>query len=248
MGDLMDTALGKGLRVLEALANGKGPMRLSHLAADLDMQKSSVHRVLQTLVEAGYVTREAGTDRYLATLKIWEMGSAIVDVLPIKRLAAPVLFDLHRRTGETVSLSVLDGDDVVYLDKVLSPRPMGFTTRVGSRVAAPMTVGGRAMLALEPDGEAIVARVAHRLGAGAIDPAKVAADMRRARRDGYLAGTGRSERGVVGLAAPVRGPDGRAAAGLTVSAPVKRVTEARRPEIIDALVVAATVLGEAIGR
>ena len=243
----MDTALGKGLRVLEAVATADGPVRLSHLASELDMQKSSVHRVLQTLIDAGFVTRDPTTDLYVATLKIWELGSAVASALPIKRLAATALLELHRRTGETVSLSILDGDDVLYLDKILAPRPMGFTTRAGSRVAAPMTAGGRAMLALEPDPEAIIDRVAKRLGKGVFDPAKAMTDVRRARRDGYLVGTGRAERGVVGIAAAVPGPDGRAAAGITVSAPAKRVTDARRQEIIDALLVAVTVLTEALG-
>jgi DNA-binding IclR family transcriptional regulator len=243
----MDTALGKGLRVLEAVASAGGPVRLSHLAAQLELQKSSVHRVLQTLIDAGFVTRDPATELYVATLKLWELGSAVVSALPIKRQAAPVLLELHHRTRETVSLSILDGDDVLYLDKIVSPRPMGFTTRVGSRVAAPMTAGGRAMLAFEPDAEAIVSRVAERLGKRVLDPAKAMTDVRRARRDGYVVGVGRAERGVVGIAAAVPGPDGRAAAGITVSAPVKRVTDARRQEIIDAVLVAATVLAEAIG-
>src|SRR3954464_1620252 len=106
----METALGKGLRVLEMLSTAGGPARLSHLAAELDLQKSSVHRVLRMLVEAGYVTQDPDTDLYRATLKVWELGSAVVNALPIKQAATTVLHELHRRTGETVSLSILDGD------------------------------------------------------------------------------------------------------------------------------------------
>lgn len=244
---MTDTALGKGLRVLEALSAAGGAVRLSNLAVELGMQKSSLHRVLRLLMESGYVSQDPATDLYAPTLKVWELGSAVVASLPVKQAATTGLLELHRRTGETVSLSILDGDDVLYLDKIVSPRPMGFTTRVGSRIAAPLTVGGRAMLAYEDDPEAVVGRVAARVGDGVLDPARVLADIRRARADGYLVGSGRADRGIVGIAAAVPGPGGRASAGLTVSAPAKRLTDKRQQEIVDALLITATGLSEALG-
>jgi DNA-binding IclR family transcriptional regulator len=242
-----ESALEKGLRVLEALARAGGPVRLTHLAAQLDLQKSLVHRVLTSLIERGYAAKDAATDLYVATPKVWELGQAVVGAMPIKQAATTVLQELHRRTGETVSLSILDGDDVLYLDKIISPRPMGFTTRVGSRLPAPLTVAGRAMLAYEDDPAALVARVAARLGSTVIDVDKVLADVSRSRDDGYLVGVGRAERGIVGVAAAIPGPDGRAAAGLTVSAPAKRLDDQRTQEIVDSLLMAAAGLADAIG-
>ena len=78
----MDTALGKGLRVLEKLCRVDGPVRLSHLAAQLDLQKSSVHRVLRMLMAEGYVAQDPDTELYRPTLKVWELGSAVVGGLP----------------------------------------------------------------------------------------------------------------------------------------------------------------------
>jgi DNA-binding IclR family transcriptional regulator len=246
----VDSALGKGLRVLELLASAPAPVRLSQIAQDLDLQKSSTHRVLRQLVDAGYVTQDPGSGLYSATLKVWELGSAVVAVLPIKQAASGVLQELHRATSETVSLTVRDGDDVLYLDKIVSPRPIGFTTRVGSRVPAPLTASGRAMLAYEPDAAAVIERVAARVAPGSLDVKRALADVKRARKDGYLVGRGRVERGIVGIAAAVPGPDpGRGAvAGLTVSAPVQRLDDGRQSAIVEALLVAAAGLGEAIGR
>ena len=244
----MDTALGKGLRVLELLSRARGPLRLAQITKDLGLQKTSAHRVLQQLTDAGYVAQDPDTGMYRATLKVWELGSALVGSLPIKQAATTVLQELHRATSETVSLTVLDGDDVLYLDKIMAARPMGFTTRVGSRVAAPLTASGRAMLAFEPDPEAVIRRVAERLGNDSFDAARALADVRRAREDGYLVGRGRVERGIVGIATAVPGPDDHAAAGLTVSAPVQRLDDKRQGKIIEALMVAAAGLGEAISR
>ncbi len=224
----MDSALGKGLRVLEALAAAGGPVRLSQLAIDTGLQKTSTHRILQALVADGFAVQEPGDDRYVATLKLWEMGTAVVHSLPIKQAATPVLQELHRRTGETVSLTVLEGDDVLYLDKLLADRPIGFTTRVGSRVPAPLTVAGRAMLAYEENPRAVVERVASQRVGERIDVRKVLAEIRRGRDDGYIVGRGRAERGITGIGAAVPGSRGRAAAGLTVSAPTER-TDASLP-------------------
>jgi DNA-binding IclR family transcriptional regulator len=244
----VDTALGKGLRVLELLARASTPLRLSQIATDLELQKSSTHRVLQMLVETGYVAQEPDGGRYAATLKVWELGSSVVASLPIKQAATTVLQELHRATAETVSLTIRDGDDVLYLDKIVAPRPIGFTTRVGSRVAAPLTASGRAMLAYEPDADAVITRVAARLGRGSFDVDRARKDVRRAREDGYLVGRGRVERGIVGIATAVPGPGVGAAAGLTVSAPTQRLDDQRQSAIVEALLVAAAGLGEAIGR
>lgn len=243
----MDSALGKGLRVLEALVLADGPSRVSHLAAKLDLQKSSLHRVLQTLVAAGFVVQDPETSLYAPTLKVWELGSAVVSRLPVKQAAAPILQELHETTGETVSLSVRDGDDVLYLDKIISPRPIGFTTRVGSRVAAPMTAAGRAMLAYEADARSVVERVAARLEPGALDVDQVVAELEKARRTGYVVGRGRVDRGIVGLATAVLGSRGSPVAGITVSTPSQRLDRARQKEIVESLLGAASRLGEAIG-
>jgi DNA-binding IclR family transcriptional regulator len=202
-------------------------------------------------VAAGFAAQEEGGDRYLASLRAWELGMAVAHALPVKRAATPVLQELHRRTGETVSLTVLDGDDVLYLDKILADRPVGFTTRVGSRVPSPLTVAGRAMLAYEDGADDVVARVAAaRVG---LDVARVLGEIRRARQTGYVVGRGRPERGITGIGAAVPGGPagpgggGRALAGLTVSAPTARVDAARQAELVDALLVAVASLAEAIG-
>ena len=244
----MDTALGKGLRVLELLARAGTPVRLAQVSHDLGLQKTSAHRILQQLISEGYAAQDPQTGMYSSTLKVWELGSALVASLPIKQAATTVLQELHRATAETVSLTILDGDDVLYLDKIVAPRPIGFTTRVGSRVAAPLTASGRAMLAFEPDAETVIKRVAERLGPDSFDARRAMADVRRAREDGYVVGRGRVERGIVGIATAVPGPGHGAVAGLTVSAPVQRLDDKRQGEIVEALMVAAAGLGEAISR
>ncbi len=247
----MDTALGKGLALLEALARADGSVRLSHLADQVGLQKSSVHRVLRMLIESGYVTQDPDTGYYAASLKVFELGAAVVASLPIKVAATNILQQLHLETGETVSLSVLDGDHVVYLDKLVSPRPIGFTTRVGSRVPAAVTAAGRAMLAHVEDPRSAIERLSAAREAAGIEPLDAdaaLADIEHARTHGYLIGRGRRERGIVGIAAAVPGPADGLLAGLTVSAPAQRLDDQRQESIVQALLVAVAQLGQALGR
>jgi len=240
-----DSSLAKGARVLEALCRDARPTRLSDLAAALGLQKSTAHRVLGALVDLGFVTQDATTGLYAASLKTWELGTAVAAAVPVRQAAAHVLLDLHRQTGETVNLTVPDGDDVLFLDKLVSPRPVRFTVRVGSRVPAPFTAGGKAMLALGDDAVGVVERVAQRSPAGMLDVPAVLRDIDRARRRGYAVSTLRV--GVVSVAAAVPGPDGPAVAALSVSAPEERLDAGRRAAIVEAVRAAASHVAEAVG-
>jgi IclR family acetate operon transcriptional repressor len=245
----MDIALAKGLSILDLLARAGGPVRLSTIAEELGLVKSGVHRVLTTLCELGYATLEPETRRYQATLKTWELGAVIIGAHPAKRAAAPYMQELHRQTHETVNLLVLDGDDVLYLDKILSPRPLRFTTQAGTRAPAPLTASGLVILAHEPGAKAIVDRVIKKEPrAKELDGRKVMREIASARERGYATSESRWTPGIMGIAAPILGKDGRAAAAIAISGPIERIGGARKVEIIDAVLGACARVAETSGR
>lgn len=233
--------------MLEAISQAKGPVRLSALATGLGLQKSTVHRVLGELTELGYVEQDEVNGLYRPTLRMWELGLTVASDLPIKQVAAGALQQLHERTGETVSLVVRRDDDALFLDKLISPRPRDFSTRIGSRVPLPAAVGGRAILAFSDDGEAVVDRFERRADPEYPIPAEqVRRAMAEARRSGYARTSTRAK--VRGVAAPVF-DRGRVPVGaLVVSAPPERVDKERFDEIIDDCVTTATRLSESLGR
>ena len=243
----LDRAVFRAFQILEAVSRARDPVRLSSIAAELELQKSTVHRILQTLGAMGYVIQEPSTGRYQATLKSWELGSAVLDAHPVKRAAAPFLEELHRETGETVSMLVRDGDDVLYVDKIISPRPVRFTTRAGSRVPAILTAGGQAMVALEPDARAIVERTASRLvGVREIDVETVLAALETVRGRGYAVSRNNPE--VVSIGGAILGENGRAAGALSVSAPLERTDADKQAAIIESVRMVCTRMAETLGR
>lgn len=240
----MDQAVSRALAILEALAQTGTPLRLARLTEQVGLRKSTTHRILQSLIELGYVEQEADTGRYAASLKLWELGSAVVVEHPVRRAAASFLQTLHKQTGETVSLLVRAGDDVLYLERLVSPRPVRFSARPGSRAAALLTSGGRAMLAADPDARAVVERTAEALrDRRSIDIEAALSDLAEIRARGYA--ISRDTPGVVslGCALPVR--VGQAA--ISVSAPTERLGDGGEARIAEALLSTCTALGDTVG-
>jgi len=239
-------AVSRAFAVLELLAREDAPVRLSAVAARLGMQKSTVHRILATLSGLGYAEQESQTGCYRATLRLWELGSGLIAHHPVKRAGAAFLRQLHQSTRETVSLTVLSGDDVLYLDKIVSPRPIRFTSRIGSRAPAPVTAGGKAMLAHEPEARAIIRRAQERIQKQRrVSVDALMRELEGVRRNGYA--TSSYSPGVISFAAPIMARDGRAAAALSVSAPESRLTKSKREDIIEQLLRTCAEIAERVG-
>lgn len=243
----MGGAVAKSFRVLEAMSAMRGAVRLSTLADEVGLQKSTVHRVLAELIDLGYVEQDVTTGLYRASLRTWEIGSAVIADLPIRQIAANALHELHQQTGETVSLVTRSGDDALYLDKIISPRPARFSTRVGSRIALPLTVGGLAILAASDDGADVIGRVASR--SDLPTPVDVEGTLRvldTVRRRGYAVSSARHS--ITGIGAAILDRGQHPAAALIVSAPTARMPSAQRTTTIERVVDAAARLSESLGR
>ncbi len=243
----MDTTVAKGLSVLELLARSTAPVRLSSVAEQLGLQKSNAHRLLSTLATLGYVTQETETGRYHATLKTWELGASIIAEHPTKRAAAPYLQDLHRATSETVNLVILDGLEVLYLDKILTTRPLRVSTQVGTRLIAVLTAAGKSILAHEPDPEPILeASKAKFERAADLDIPAFMDELERVRATGYATHEGTT--GVLTVAAPIMGRGDRAAASLSISAPTDRLNGKALDHAIEAVLTTSARIAETVGR
>lgn len=242
----VEGAVPRAFAVLEWLALAPEPVRLSAVALQLGLQKSTVHRILATLIERGYVEQIPESGCYRATLRLWEMGSGLISQHPIKRTATPYLQQLHGVTGETVSLMILTGDDVLYLDKIVSPRPMPFTSRPGSRLPAPLTAGGKALLSLNPNADAVVRRVRASLhNKGLLNLTHVRRDLDEARQRGYA--TSQFRTGVRSVGAAVVDQSGAPVAALSVSAPLTRIDDQKQADMVEQLLGTCAAISENLG-
>jgi DNA-binding IclR family transcriptional regulator len=245
----MDKTAVKVLRLLEYLALADRPQGVTELASALGLSKSSVHRPLTTLERLGYVTRDNETERYTASLKLWEIGSYVLARLDLKRVAAAPMAELAASTGETVHLSVLDGVDVVHIDKIECQHPIRHYSRVGGRVPAHCIATGKAMLAFQPDAlvEAVAARLTPATPETIVDRDQLLAELAQIRRTGIAISRGGWQQGVDGIASPIRDAAGTVAAGIGISGPTIRLRSRERARYAPLVAEAAAKISRALG-
>lgn len=218
----MSQSLERALLILDELISG--PKRLGALAEALDVHKSTVLRLIQTLEVHGYVVRHGEVPEFSLGLKVVELSTAVLEELDLRVVAAPHLKLLGRETGETVHLAVLDGADVVYLDKVESTHPVRMYSRVGARAPAYCTGVGKVLLAYT-DPANWPRFTFHRFTPNTIVSVN---GLREAsaeiRSRGWGADEQEHEESIRCIAAPVFGPTGEIVSAVSVSAPASRLS------------------------
>lgn len=225
----MNNTLLKGFDIIELLAHSDQPLALTDIANALHLAKSNVHRLLQALTERNYIVRIPPNGRYVASIKLWELGSAVLAKLDLKRHAQDVMDHLLTQTGETVHLSVLDGDEVVYVHKLDSPNPVRSYTQIGGRALSHCVATGKAMLAYRPPAalERRALLLLPRTDATITDPKQFLLEMNRIRKQGFAVNRGEWNANVAGIAAPVTDARGEVIAAIGLSGPKDRFKPAR---------------------
>ena len=230
----MEKTLAKGLSVLEALVLRNEPCGVSDLAAALGMSKSNAHRLLNTLLDTGFVNSIDG--RYAPSLKVWELGARVIRSYDVRALARPAMTRLVRETAESVRLSVLDAKslEVVYIDKIDSPQDVRPYSELGGRTPAYCTSSGKAMLAFQD--EELIARASRKLkahtGRSIVDRSAFARAMKKIRAEGFAVNDREYSSQVRGVAAPIFGADGQVIAALSLVAPADRMTPAVLKKVV----------------
>lgn len=243
----MDTTFSKGLHLLEAIALSDRPRGVTELARELGLVKSNVHRLLKTLEHHRLVRKDEVLGRYQCTLKIWEIGSLVAERIDVKHVAAPYMAKLAERTSETVHLSVLEGADVLYIDKIDSPQPVRAYSRVGGRAPAYCVATGKALLAFEADSKIDQLELKRFTPRTVVNRDALRRELARIRDQGYAINRGEWRASVCGLAAPIfssaRGP----VAALGISGPIDRFPPGVMRDLTPVVVESARTISRELG-
>jgi len=213
------TSVGKALSILDAFDGSASLLGVSEVARKAKLPKSTAYRLLASLEAHGYVERRGV--RYCLGKRLFELGNQVAWCRPgsLREIALPHLCDLHRVTSRTVHLAVLDGTDVLYVEKLQGHEQPGAPTRVGSRIAARTTALGKAMLAFSPPEAvalALTVSPSRRTPYTIESPQLFYRELGEVRRVGYAFDREEVRIGLTCVAAPiVRG--GQAIAALSVS-------------------------------
>ena len=215
---------------------------LEELADATGLPKSSVHRTLAALRGRGFAFQQED-GRYLAGSELLRVAFDFYDRVDVRVMLQPLLLRLRDELNETVHLGILEGADVVYLDKLESRHPLRLTSTIGGRNPAHCTAVGKALLAWtypsEPELRAWIAGsrpLVRRTPASLTDPTDLVKEMARIRSDGFARDMEESEVGVRCIAAPVFVGTARPRAAVSISAPRDRMSSSRIRAIAPLLV------------
>lgn len=217
-------SIARAFTLLETMADNGGTMGLSQLADESGLPLPTIHRLVRTLVELGYL-RQDESRRYVLAPKLIRLGETSASMLGT--WARPHLEALVESLGESVNLAMLDGDQVVYVAQSQSRHSMRMFTEVGRRVLPHCTAVGKVMMASMPGEQ--VRELLQRTGMPrhtentVTDPDEFARQLADAATHGYAMDEGEQEMGVRCVAVPLPGLPTRLA--LSVSGPATRMTE-----------------------
>jgi len=224
----------KAFGLIEILVT-QNEFELSELCRCLNLPKTTVHRILLTLESLGYVKQNPGNSRYTASIKFFEIGREVIRRLNFIETAHPHMMKLSEDTGETINLGVLDGMDIVCVDKVESKHQLKQDQPIGARHKTYCTSFGKAVLAFLPEEER------HRLltkesiipfTPNSLRTVKaIEKDLKSVKERGYAVDNEEAANGVRCVGAPIFGHDGRVVAGISIAGPALRIKAKHVPSL-----------------
>ena len=235
-------SLERGLAVIRAFDAHHRELTLSEVARICDLTRAAARRFLLTLTDLGYVRTDGRL--FSLTPRVLELGYAFLSSLSLPEVAEPHLERLSAEVHESSSVSVLDGDDVVYVARVPTRRIMRVAINVGTRFPAYATSMGRVLVAHLPE-ERVAAYLARvrldRLTARTVGSvAELRAELHRVREQGYAIVDQELEEGLRAMAAPVLDRTGAVTAAVNVSVHASRTSVAvMRAELLPPLLATA---------
>jgi DNA-binding IclR family transcriptional regulator len=239
----------RSLAILRIVASGQeSGVRLVDVCNALGLNRPTVHRILRVLVEEGAVEKDAESHRYLIGREVSLLGLARIARFPIRAIAEPHLRELAQALGDTIFLTIRNGDDSVCLAREPGSYPIKvLSIEVGARRPLGVGVAGLVLLGDLPADEirGIVQRNASRLRALKLEPATIAARARRADAAGHAYVAAGVVPGTSAVAVPVRHPDGRVLAALALTAIRDRLMEGAVRDRVAAMEKHAQAIGKA---
>lgn len=220
---------------LLVLFRSKPSLRVSEAADHLNVARSTAHRLLGMLVHRQFAVQDPATKAYRPGPRLVEIGLAAVGALDVRARMRPYLAEIAAATGETVSLLVLEGDSVHFIDSIESHQTVRVGSRLDARMLAHSTSAGKAMLAALTTDEVLAIYPAERLVTTTertvARRTQLLVELERVREVGFATNFEESEAGLGAVGMAILDQDERPAGAFTVAGPMQRMT----PEYVRAI-------------
>ncbi len=224
--DLVKSA-SRSLDILEYLASHPAGVNLTEIHQFLAIPLSSLHNIIMTMVQKGYLTRDETTLSYRLGPKIGQLASSYYEQVDLIRISEPYMNQLARLSGETASLTVLRDDFIVFIHKVVGDGVQQIVNPVGTTLAAHATGSGKAMLAYIPEGELDRLYPSEFLKSYSQNTistkSKLKEELRKIALDGYAFDNEESAHGIWAVASCIRDRHGYPMAAISIAGLIGRI-------------------------
>jgi len=225
--------------LLEVLADNGLELGIAELCKKISLPKGTVHRLLGTLKNLGYIEQNPQNRKYRLTIKIFNLGAAVTDRVGLVQII-PYMKELSLKFNETVNLAILDRDEITYLYSVGSDNTLKLDLRIGSHQPAYCAAGGKVLLTYLSEQE--LDGYLQRVKLKSYTPYTITSkeylkkDLKLIRERGYSFVNEEYIVGVSCVAVPIKDQQGKVCAGLSFSVPTVRMDKEKLPQLIDSLI------------
>ncbi|MFP3392668.1 IclR family transcriptional regulator [Brevibacillus sp. SIMBA_040] len=241
----------RALQLFEQISKRKEGYGITELSNSISLNKSSVYRMVSTLVRHGLVEQDAETEKYKLGYKVLELSSILLDSIDLRREARASLKKLEQQTNEVIHLVVYDRGEVVYIEKLEGNETLRMHSKVGSRAPMHCTSVGKMILAHLPASD--VAYVIDRHGMKPHTPHTITdknvllKQLAEIKARGYALDLEENEMGITCMAAPIFDHTGKIAASVSISGPTMRMTSERIEEVKASIIEVSRQISNRLG-
>jgi IclR family KDG regulon transcriptional repressor len=238
-------------RILKCLSGPKTHFKMSELARYLSLDRSTTYRILLSLERTGFVEKDEKAGTYSLGLAAFEIGNAYLRQMDLIQVSKPIMADLAQTVQETVHLAVLSDTEIVYVDKVDSPRSLGVMSKIGQRGPVYCTALGKTLLAFQPKDEQ--SRIIRNIRLTPFTPRtitlkqKLLEELKGIRKEGHAIDHREIEEDVECIGAPIRNHIGDVIAALSISGPQRKIDTPQEKHFISEVVKAAVLISSKLG-
>lgn len=228
-----ESVLERVVRVLEALTPDTPSLTVSEVARRANLPLPTASRLVAELVTHGLLARDPDR-RVRIGVRLWELGSRASPTLSLREVAMPVMERLQRQVGHHTQLGILNGEEVLFVERLSADGAVVNITRIGARLPLHASSSGLVLLAFGSAvlQERILSRPLERFTATTVtDPRELRSLLATVRRDGFVLGPGFIDAEAAGIAVPVRGAAHQVVAALSVIVPNDEQAMARVPVV-----------------
>lgn len=239
------------LSILALMSDYNEGLGITEISERVELHKSTVHRLLGTLIYKGYVVQDHQTNKYRLTFKIFELGNKIIEDKDILKASKFYTEDLMKEFNEVVHLVIRDDNDILYIDKVEAKNTIQMASKIGRRSPLYSTSVGKSILAYLDEEEVMEiwenSDIKKFTDNTIIDYDIFKKELDKIRLQGYAEDDEENEPGVRCVGAPVFNFHGKVEGAISISGPTMRVTKEKVDEIAREIKKCASLISKELG-